>query len=374
MFSAAGAQYAARAGSNLLLNRATYGYEDPTDVVQRPWADRYLAERTAPHEPRIGLSRMVFPARDKRTALAQIGPGTMAAAAKFVARGQFPAGLDVESYLRRFHSFYGHPDEIIGQLQAERVCRWPPTCSASSTRGSWTRTRRSRPLELIATEIAPALGWRPGTSRPARSPGQCGRPARSRSPGTRWRRADEDREQTMTVSTTIRYDGPADLRTRGRILVVPGRGESQVTYVPAGHPAGSRFLSRPGPAAAGDRPGRRGRRAGAFGPGRAPGGRGRPDAGDRPLILIGADTGALAIAAVLARGALDQGTLDWGTLTGRPPQPDAVVLAGLPGRGRRHSSDWPRTGRPDPVLGPRSCSAATRRCSGAAWPPRCPMS
>lgn len=35
----------------------------------------------------------------------------------------------------------------------------------------------------------------------------------------------------MTVSTTIRYDGPAGLRTRGRILVVPGRGESQATCV-----------------------------------------------------------------------------------------------------------------------------------------------
>ena len=162
VFSAAGAQYAARAGSNLLLNRATYGYEDPTDVVQRPWADRYLAEWTAPHEPRIGLSRMVFPAQDKRTALAQIGPGTMAAAAKFVARGQFPAGLDVESYLRRFHSFYGHPDEIIGQLQAERVLPVATDLLCQFNPGIVDQDAAITALELIATEIAPALGWRPG--------------------------------------------------------------------------------------------------------------------------------------------------------------------------------------------------------------------
>lgn len=162
VFSSAGAQYAARAGSNLLLNRATYGYEDPTDVVQRPWADSYLAEWTAPHEPRIGLSRMVFPARDKRTALAQIGPGTIAAAEKFVARGQFPAGLDVASYLRRFHSFYGHPDEIIGQLQAEQVLPVATDLLCQFNPGIVDQDAAIRALELIATEIAPALGWRPG--------------------------------------------------------------------------------------------------------------------------------------------------------------------------------------------------------------------
>src|SRR6201985_2874783 len=161
VFSAQGARYAARAGSNLLLNRATYGYDEPTDVVQRPWGDSYLAQWTGPHQPRIGLSRMVFPARDKRTALAQIGPGTMAAAEKFVARGQFPAGLDVESYLRRFHSFYGHPDEIISQLQAERVLPVATDLLCQFNPGVVDQDAAIGALELIATEIAPAVGWGP---------------------------------------------------------------------------------------------------------------------------------------------------------------------------------------------------------------------
>jgi alpha-beta hydrolase superfamily lysophospholipase len=134
----------------------------------------------------------------------------------------------------------------------------------------------------------------------------------------------------MTVNTTIRYDGPAELRTRGRILVVPGRGESQATYVRlatrlAADSYPVRVLAPPAidPADVGGAVARfaqavlREAEAG-------------PDGGDRPLILIGADTGALAIAATLAQGAV----------TGRPPQPDAVVLAGLPGRGRQHTSDW----------------------------------
>jgi alkanesulfonate monooxygenase SsuD/methylene tetrahydromethanopterin reductase-like flavin-dependent oxidoreductase (luciferase family) len=48
VFSGAGAAYAAAGGSNLLLNRATYGYAEPTDVVQRPWAEEFLTEVTAP--------------------------------------------------------------------------------------------------------------------------------------------------------------------------------------------------------------------------------------------------------------------------------------------------------------------------------------
>lgn len=133
-----------------------------------------------------------------------------------------------------------------------------------------------------------------------------------------------------TTSTAVRYHGPADLRTRGRILVVPGRGESQATYVRlatrlAADSYQVRVLAPPviDPA---DPDGGVARLARTLAEEAEPG----PGDGDRPLVLIGADTGALAVAAVLAQGAL----------TARPPQPDAVVLAGLPGRGRQHTGDW----------------------------------
>ena len=44
IFSEPGARYVAAAGSHLLLNRAAYGYDERTDLVQRPWADAYLDE------------------------------------------------------------------------------------------------------------------------------------------------------------------------------------------------------------------------------------------------------------------------------------------------------------------------------------------
>jgi len=161
VFSAPGARFAAEAGSNLLLNRATYGYEQPTDVIQRRWADEYLAAWSRPHRPRIGLSRFVFPAKDRRTALAQIEDGLRHATEGFVRRGAFPAGLSVDDYLRRFHAFIGHPDEIIEALRAEQVLPLATDLITQFNPGIPDLDAAVSALELIAKEIAPALGWSP---------------------------------------------------------------------------------------------------------------------------------------------------------------------------------------------------------------------
>src|SRR5580658_10360924 len=86
VFSGPGAEYAAKGGSNLLLNRAAYGYNQATDDVQRPWADIYLDSWRQLRVPRIGLSRFVFPAKDRKTALDQIGADVHAAAQRFSLR------------------------------------------------------------------------------------------------------------------------------------------------------------------------------------------------------------------------------------------------------------------------------------------------
>lgn len=155
VFSAPGAGFAAEGGSNLLLNRAAYGFDAPTDEVQRPWADEFLRRWTRPHEPRIGLSRFIFPARDKRTAIEQIGPGVLRAGRRM----GFPAGLDIEGYLRRFHCFYGHPDEIVAELRQEKVLPVATDLITQFNPAVPDHDAALRALELIATEIAPALGW-----------------------------------------------------------------------------------------------------------------------------------------------------------------------------------------------------------------------
>lgn len=174
VFSGAGAEHAAAAGSNLLLNRAAYGFEAPTDEVQRPWADAYLAAWDRPRRPRIGLSRFVFPAKDRRTALALIGDDVHRAALRFAGKGAFPAGLDREEALRRFHSFYGHPDEIVAALGRERVLPVATDLITQFNPAVLDHDAAIRALELIATEVAPALGWKPagapGGEREERAP------------------------------------------------------------------------------------------------------------------------------------------------------------------------------------------------------------
>jgi alkanesulfonate monooxygenase SsuD/methylene tetrahydromethanopterin reductase-like flavin-dependent oxidoreductase (luciferase family) len=163
VFSESGTRYAAAAGSNLLLNRAAYGYAKPTDKVQRPWADAYLAAWSEPRAPRIGLSRFVFPAKDKKTALDQIGADVLAAAQRFTVRGAFPAGIDQQEALRRFHSFYGHPDEIIEALRQEQVLPVATDLITQFNPAVPDHHAAIRALELIATEVAPALGWKPSS-------------------------------------------------------------------------------------------------------------------------------------------------------------------------------------------------------------------
>ncbi|MGF7233714.1 MAG: LLM class flavin-dependent oxidoreductase [Frankia sp.] len=170
VFSRPGAAYAATGGSNLLLNRATYGYSEPTDEVQRPWADEFLATWSQPRTPRVGLSRLVFPAADQRRALAQIEAGVLTSTSAMVERGAFPAGLTTEGYLRRFHAFYGHPDEVIAGLRQEKVLPVATDLITQFNPGVPDHGAAIRALELIATEVAPALGWKPAPAESAAVP------------------------------------------------------------------------------------------------------------------------------------------------------------------------------------------------------------
>ncbi|CAO5154485.1 Flavin-dependent oxidoreductase, F420-dependent methylene-tetrahydromethanopterin reductase [Frankia sp. AiPs1] len=170
VFSEAGARHAARSGSNLLLNRATYGHDAPTDEVQRPWADAYLDAWDQPHAPRVGLSRFVFPAADRRTSVALIGADVLAAARHFAERGAFPKDIDTAEALRRFHSFHGHPEEIVSELRREKVLPVATDLITQFNPAIIEHDTAIRALELIATEVAPALGWTPAPPADPASP------------------------------------------------------------------------------------------------------------------------------------------------------------------------------------------------------------
>jgi alpha-beta hydrolase superfamily lysophospholipase len=127
------------------------------------------------------------------------------------------------------------------------------------------------------------------------------------------------------------YTGPEGLRTRGTVLVVPGRGESEATYRRFGRRLAAdsyrvrvlpapviaetdlaasldRFAAQLADAVAG---------TGADGP-------------VRPLVLAGSDTGAAALAALVARSVTPD--VPW--------WPQALVLAALPGYAAHQPGSW----------------------------------
>jgi alkanesulfonate monooxygenase SsuD/methylene tetrahydromethanopterin reductase-like flavin-dependent oxidoreductase (luciferase family) len=163
-FSRDGARYVGAAGSRLLLNRATFGSEGRTDEVQAPWARAYLAAYPGPaDQARIGLSRGVYPAASRRAAKAAIEAPVLAMADRMIRAGRFPAGLSTEEYFERMHISYGHPDQVAERLATDRVLPLASELIVQFSPAAPALDEAIAALELLATQVAPALGWKPQT-------------------------------------------------------------------------------------------------------------------------------------------------------------------------------------------------------------------
>jgi alpha-beta hydrolase superfamily lysophospholipase len=131
------------------------------------------------------------------------------------------------------------------------------------------------------------------------------------------------------------YTGPEGLRTRGTVLVVPGRGESEATYQRFGRRLAAdsyRVRVLPAPVIAeADLAGSLERFAAQLADAVAGTG---ADGPVRPLVLVGSDTGAAALAALVA----------WSVTQAAAPDaswwPQALVLAALPGYAAHEPSSW----------------------------------
>ncbi|MEU2728790.1 alpha/beta hydrolase [Streptomyces griseoviridis] len=127
------------------------------------------------------------------------------------------------------------------------------------------------------------------------------------------------------------HHGPHGLRVRGTVVVVPGRGETRATYTRFGRRLAAdayrvRVVDAPDP-----RPDGLDGALDRFAAGLADAV--ADAAGDdgvvAPVVLVGADTGALAIAALLGRAALPPGLA-----------PAAAVLAGPPAATAATDGTW----------------------------------
>jgi alkanesulfonate monooxygenase SsuD/methylene tetrahydromethanopterin reductase-like flavin-dependent oxidoreductase (luciferase family) len=158
--STAGAMRIGQNGNGLLLARTAFLSSEPTDQAQLPVAQAFLREwSTRPGCARLGLSRTVYPAADRETAMAHLAGGVAAYVEGMVNRGYFPAGLSQAEYFTRSHVHYGHPEEVVASLRADRVLPVTTELICQVQPGHPTPDQITIALERIAKEVAPALGW-----------------------------------------------------------------------------------------------------------------------------------------------------------------------------------------------------------------------
>ena len=161
-----GATYAANHEAGLLLSRAAWGHEEPTDQVQLPVAETYQAAWT--HQtagPRVGLSRGFYLAADKPTALREMRDDLTPAIEGMVKQGRMAPGLSLETYCERFHIAYGHPEEVAASLLADQVFPYATELILQLDPIFPSLDHTLRMFEQVATQIAPALGWKRTTDK-----------------------------------------------------------------------------------------------------------------------------------------------------------------------------------------------------------------
>jgi alkanesulfonate monooxygenase SsuD/methylene tetrahydromethanopterin reductase-like flavin-dependent oxidoreductase (luciferase family) len=167
--SLVGAQHVARGGLGMLLSRSILGpaVDEATDALQLPVVNAYREAWQNPHgKQRIGMSRGIYPAGDKRTALGALREDILRTVKASGASGRFPPGESLERVCERLHIFYGHPDEVAEGLRADLVFPYATDLILQYSPVMPPLDEAIRILEQIATQIAPALGWQPEPAQP----------------------------------------------------------------------------------------------------------------------------------------------------------------------------------------------------------------
>src|SRR5205823_5158336 len=180
-FHVEGARRAAEHGSGLLLARtamrpagdadgATKARQSLGDL-QSPLVDAYLEHwRSTEVAPRIGLSRSVYVAPTRAEAIAD-AEGGMGRFARLVGQREgFSAELTVEELLARADVHIGSPEDVVASLRADRLLSAATDLMVQVHPVDPSHEKTLRSLRLIATEVAPALGWRGPTRGRARAP------------------------------------------------------------------------------------------------------------------------------------------------------------------------------------------------------------
>ncbi len=162
-FSTSGAQLAGRSGHGLMLSRTQPRPVDSPDAklddIQNPIIDAYLSSLPQSSAPRILGSRSLFVADDPRRALDLAEIGLRRVADRFAAAGHKIPGSTIEDLARALDTHVGTPDDVIASLKADSALARVTDITFQVHSVDPPHADILRSIELIAAEVAPALGW-----------------------------------------------------------------------------------------------------------------------------------------------------------------------------------------------------------------------
>lgn len=155
-----GAVDAAKRGNGLLLSRVAIGQPGiPTDVVQRQLVDAYNANLPDGIEPKLGLSRTIYPSHDPEAAYRDL------AASLQVAQTAKPnpetEKMTIDEELEHFSVHWGTPSQVAESLAAEPLIHEITDLIFQVQPGRPDFETTQEIIRLMATEVGPALGWVP---------------------------------------------------------------------------------------------------------------------------------------------------------------------------------------------------------------------
>ena len=162
-FSVGGGIRAGEAGDGLMLSRTQPRTKEAPHAsladLQHPIIDAYLAALPPDREPRILGSRTLFVADNRDEALAFADIGLRRIVDHFVSAGHIVSGRSLEELIATFDVHIGTPDDVIASLRSDSTLERVTDLVFQVHSVDPPHPYTLRSLELIAKEVAPALGW-----------------------------------------------------------------------------------------------------------------------------------------------------------------------------------------------------------------------
>ena len=165
-FSANGATRAGQAGDGLMLSRIQPGAEvgELVGALQMPIIETYRAHLTSGVEPRILASRtaVVIDEENRSAALKHLRTRVAHLAERNLRNNGQPISAADHSdaeLLRYTGTYFGTVDEVVEQLAADQAAAAATEVSFQVHSLDPGHELTMRSLELLGTQVAPALGW-----------------------------------------------------------------------------------------------------------------------------------------------------------------------------------------------------------------------